>query len=329
MNSKQCKEFTKLWVDMVQKAGPKNWSTYTWYEVGNDLGAGASAMIFDADILGFFQQGGDNKEAGNLGYQAFAANPDKKAPTPNVWIWSLAINDASKQKTPAWCFMQWASSIEHDLFGARKMDFVNPVRASVWNDQDFRRASIDKSYAGYLEQYEASAPGAKIYFTAAAAVLRPDDRLGRSAAEDGTPRKYRSTKGSTSSPQTSMAQLKDAGLGPVTAHSGGARRRPLPLRIRAASSTSGRSHDDMPDPSPSGTGRACPELLPYLLSLPALLVCVGILDAVRERRLLFAAALQSRLPDDAEVHLVRQLHHPCSATPSSGTPFACRCSTPL
>ena len=33
------------------------------------------------------------------------------------------------------------------------------------------RARIDKSYPGYLEQFEASAPGAKIYFTAAAAVL--------------------------------------------------------------------------------------------------------------------------------------------------------------
>ncbi len=61
--------------------------------------------------------------------------------------------------------MQWASSTEHDMFGARKMDFVNPVRASVWKDDDFRNR-IDKSYRGYLEQYDASAPGAKIYFTA-------------------------------------------------------------------------------------------------------------------------------------------------------------------
>ena len=53
---------------------------------------------------------------------------------------------------------------EHDLFGARKMDFVNPVRASVWKDEEFRDR-IAKSYPGYLEQFDASAPGAKIYFT--------------------------------------------------------------------------------------------------------------------------------------------------------------------
>ena len=35
---------------------------------------------------------------------------------------------------------------------------------SVWNDEDFRER-IAKSYPGYLEQFEASAPGSKIYFT--------------------------------------------------------------------------------------------------------------------------------------------------------------------
>jgi multiple sugar transport system substrate-binding protein len=165
MNTAESKAYHELWVKMIQDSGPKNWSTYTWYQVGTDLGAGASAMIFDADILGYFMNGGDNKEKGNIGYAPFAANPDAKAPTPNVWIWSLALSSYSNQKDAAWYFMQWASSVEHDLFGARKMDFVNPVRASVWKDEEFR-GRIDKSYPGYLEQHDVSAPGAKIYFTA-------------------------------------------------------------------------------------------------------------------------------------------------------------------
>lgn len=164
MNSAGSKEYHKLFVKMIQDSGPKNWSTYTWYQVGTDLGAGASATIFDADILGYFMNGKGNKEEGNLGFHAFAANPEAKAPTPNVWIWSLAMNAFGKQKDAAWYFMQWASSTEHDLFGARKMDFVNPVRASVWKDEEFRNR-IDKSYTGYLNQHDLSAPGAKIYFT--------------------------------------------------------------------------------------------------------------------------------------------------------------------
>jgi multiple sugar transport system substrate-binding protein len=165
MNSDGSKAFHKLWVQMIQESGPKNWSTYTWYQVGTDLGAGASAMIFDADILGYFMNGGDNKEKGNIGYAPFAAKAGASAPTPNVWIWSLAMSNFSAQKDAAWYFMQWASSTEHGLFGAQKMDFVNPVRASVWKDEVFRKR-IDTSYPGYLNQHDVSAPGAKIYFTA-------------------------------------------------------------------------------------------------------------------------------------------------------------------
>jgi multiple sugar transport system substrate-binding protein len=165
MNTAGSKDFHKKWVQMIQESGPKNWSTYTWYQVGTDLGAGASAMIFDADILGYFMNGGDNKEKGSLAYAPFAANPAAKAPTPNVWIWSLAMNNAGSQKDATWYYLQWATSTEHDLFGAQKMDFVNPVRASVWKDEIFRKR-IDTSYPGYLNQHDMSAPGAKIYFTA-------------------------------------------------------------------------------------------------------------------------------------------------------------------
>jgi multiple sugar transport system substrate-binding protein len=163
VNSPQCKAFTKLWVEMIQKAGPKNWTNYTWYEVGNDLGAGASAMIFDADILGFFQQEG-TKEAGNIGYQGFAANPDKKEPTPNVWIWSLAINAASANKGAAWLLLQWAVAAQQCQFGATKAKLIDPVRQSAWDDAEFK-TRLKEKYAGYLEQYAVSAPGSKIYFT--------------------------------------------------------------------------------------------------------------------------------------------------------------------
>jgi multiple sugar transport system substrate-binding protein len=164
MATPESKDFHAQWVKMIQESGPKDWSTYTWYQVGTDLGAGASGMIFDADILGYFMNGEGNAEAGNIAYSAFAANPDATEPTPNVWIWSLGMSSFSEQKEAAWTFMQWASGVEHDLFGARKMDFVNPVRQSVWDDEEFQ-GRIAKSYPGYLEQYQASAPGSKIYFT--------------------------------------------------------------------------------------------------------------------------------------------------------------------
>ncbi len=164
VNSAAAKRFTADFVKMVQDSGPKNWATYTWYQVGADLGAGASAMIYDADILGYFMNGGDNKERGNLAYAPLAPNPEAKAPTPNVWIWSLGMSSFSKNKDAAWTFMQWASGTDHLLFGARKADVVNPVRASVWKDPDVQ-ARVEKSYPGYIKQYNASVDQAKIHFT--------------------------------------------------------------------------------------------------------------------------------------------------------------------
>ena len=75
MNTKVSKDYHKMLVKMIQNSGPKNWSTYTWYQVGTDLGAGASATIFDADILGYFMDGGDNKEAGQSRLPRFRRQP--------------------------------------------------------------------------------------------------------------------------------------------------------------------------------------------------------------------------------------------------------------
>ena len=165
MNTPVSKEFHTKWVTMIQESGAPDWSTHTWYQVGTDLGAGSSAMIYDADILGYFMNGGGNAMAGQLAYAPFAANPAAAAPTPNIWIWSLAMSQFSRDLDAAWYFVQWASSQEHGLFGAQQMDFVNPVRASVWADEMFRER-IASSYPGYVEMHDLSAPGASIKFTA-------------------------------------------------------------------------------------------------------------------------------------------------------------------
>jgi len=165
MNTDVSRTFHEKWVQMIQESGAPDWSTHTWYQVGTDLGAGKSAMIFDADILGYFMNGGENAEAGNLSFAPFTANPEATAPSPNIWIWSLAMASAGRQKDATWTFLQWASGPEHGLFGATQMDFVNPVRKSVWADAGFRDR-LSGSYPGYVDMHDLSAPGAKIHFTA-------------------------------------------------------------------------------------------------------------------------------------------------------------------
>lgn len=163
MNTDGSKDFHAKWVKMIQESGAADWSTHTWYQVGTDLGAGKSAMIYDADILGYFMNGGDNAMAGKLAFAPFAASGQGE-PTPNIWIWSLAMSNFSKDKDAAWNFIQWASGPEHGLFGAAEMDFVNPVRQSVWDDPTFRDR-LASGYPGYVNMHDVSAPGASIKFT--------------------------------------------------------------------------------------------------------------------------------------------------------------------
>lgn len=160
MNSPEAKAFTRLWIDMIQKAGPTDWTSYTWYEVGNDLGAGTSAMMYDADIIGFFQEQG-SKQAGNIAYQPFAANPEATDPTSNVWIWSLAMSNFARDKSAAWYFLQWATGSDVLLHGATEGQVVDPVRRSVAESPGFQ----ERMQASYLEQYRRTVGQAKIYFT--------------------------------------------------------------------------------------------------------------------------------------------------------------------
>ncbi|WP_340301889.1 ABC transporter substrate-binding protein [Roseobacter sp. HKCCD7870] len=165
MNTDVSRNFHSKWVEMIQNSGAPDWSTHTWYQVGTDVGAGKSAMMFDADILGYFMNGGDNAEAGNLAFSAFKANPAAAAPTPNIWIWAMAMSSFSTKKDATWYFLQWVTGPEHQLFGAQDMDLVNPARSSVWADEMFRN-KLSASYSGYVEMHDVSAPGASIKFTA-------------------------------------------------------------------------------------------------------------------------------------------------------------------
>ena len=309
MNSAESKEFTKLWVEMIQKGGPKNWTTYTWYEVGNDLGAGASAMIFDADILGYFMNGGQQGGRQPRLSCRSAPNPAAAAPTPNVWIWSLAMCAFSQQPDAGWYFMQWASGTEHTTFGATKMDLVNPVRQSVWDDGDFHKRL--ESYPGYLDQYKASAAGLEDLLHAAAAVLRPDHRMGGQPAEDGG-QGGAGRRGPRPAGRVHRHAAEGRRPGRLTPSPRGPAFAPLvrtaALRPRRRLSPGGggaqrptsrqdpdRGNHHRRHSAPNAPPRR-PRPLPYLLSLPALLVYDRDPDPVLHRRVLFAAALQPGLP---------------------------------
>jgi len=164
MNSDVSVDFTKKWADMLKNSGPANWTNYFWYDVGNDFGAQKSAMIFDADILGFFNnQPGAGAVSGKVAWHPGPAGPDGSLAT-NQWIWSLGMSAQSEKKSAAWTFLQWATGKEHLLLAATTGgNMVDPVRKSVVDNADFQAkmgANTD-----YLNTFGAIIDQTKILFT--------------------------------------------------------------------------------------------------------------------------------------------------------------------
>ena len=166
MNSPCAVEVTEKWTEMVREAGPEGWTTYTWYQAGSDFGAGQAAMLFDADILGYFQNQPGTAPEGVLGNIAWAPGPlgpDGQLKT-NIWIWSLAMNSGSENKDAAWLFMQWATGKDFLTTAAVDYTMVDPVRQSIWDNPDFQDKMAEQT--GYYDTFQTIvANDAKIQFT--------------------------------------------------------------------------------------------------------------------------------------------------------------------
>ena len=155
---------TQEWAKIIQDGGPPAWSSYTWSQCSADLGAGKAAMMFDADIVGYFANvEGASAQSGNI---AFAPPPAAAAGDPissNLWIWSLGMNSTSTKKDAAWLFIQYFTGKEHMLWGAVNASVVNPARDSVRQDPTF--INRIKSATGYNDTLNTVVPEAKIEFT--------------------------------------------------------------------------------------------------------------------------------------------------------------------
>jgi multiple sugar transport system substrate-binding protein len=163
MNSDVSVAFHEKWAAMMRDSGPANWTNYFWYEVGTDLGAGKAAMIYDADILGYFQnQPGGSSIAGKVAWHPGPTGPDGSLLT-NQWIWSLGMNAKSQQKQAAWLFLQWATGKEHLTYAALEGNMVDPVRASIVENGDFQEKMAGNQ--NYLETFNTIIEDTGILFT--------------------------------------------------------------------------------------------------------------------------------------------------------------------
>jgi multiple sugar transport system substrate-binding protein len=164
VDSSDAVEVTTKFARMVKNGGPPGWSNYTWYQCGADLGAGKAAILYDADINGYFQNvPGSTREAGNIGFAPPPVAKEGQQPVSNEWVWQLAMNEASRNKRAAWLFMQYFTGPQFTLWAALNAKTVDPARRLVWDNQKFK----DKiaGMPGYYETFTRTVPRTAIRFT--------------------------------------------------------------------------------------------------------------------------------------------------------------------
>ncbi|SFM17191.1 carbohydrate ABC transporter substrate-binding protein, CUT1 family (TC 3.A.1.1.-) [Gracilibacillus orientalis] len=163
LNSTEAIEITEKFAELVNEAGPSDWSSYTWYQVSNDLAQGKAAFTYDASNWAIFHNvPGEAPEAGNIGVTTPPRTKDDDLGT-NMWVWSIAMNKSSEKKDAAWLFMQYFTGKEHMQWGAIEANVVDPVRESVFESDEYQERIGD--IEGYVETFNELIDGSTIKFT--------------------------------------------------------------------------------------------------------------------------------------------------------------------
>ena len=166
VNSPEAVAMTDLWLGMIAKAGPPDWRGYDWYRCGEDIGSRKAAMMFDADIIGYFKNiSGASQQSGRLA----AAPPlapsgiDPGHIRSNLWVWGLAMNADSENKDAAWYFIQYFTAREFQMYSVLEGKSINPPRRSVFESAAFQEKIA--SMEGFSRTFAGLIDNSAIFFT--------------------------------------------------------------------------------------------------------------------------------------------------------------------
>ena len=154
------------YVAMIQACAPDSWANDNWYQVVDGLSTGKTAMAMDANMFGFWNNiEGASDASGKIAFAPPLTAPDNDEFASNIWIWSLAINAASKNQGAAWYFMQWATSKEMNVRGATDGKLVNPPRASTWEAQEWIDYANQPEFNNFYDTFNTVQANTSLLFT--------------------------------------------------------------------------------------------------------------------------------------------------------------------
>ncbi|ACC76411.1 extracellular solute-binding protein [Paraburkholderia caribensis] len=158
-------QFQKDYVAMIKSCAAPSFANDNWYQVVDGISTGRTAMAIDSNMFGFWNDVAGKSSSGQIAFAPPLHAPGAKSFQSNIWIWSLAINAASKNKGAAWLFVQWATSKQVDLNGALAGKLVNPPRVSTWNDKAWLAYASQPQFNNFVDTFKEVQQRASLLFT--------------------------------------------------------------------------------------------------------------------------------------------------------------------
>jgi multiple sugar transport system substrate-binding protein len=158
-------KFHEDYIAMIKACAAPSFANDNWYQVVDGISSGRTAMAIDSSMFGFWNDVADKPSSGKIAFAPPLRAPGAKSFDSNIWIWSLAINSASRKKAAAWLFVQWATSKKVGLNGALSGKLVNPPRVSTWDNKDWLAYASQPQFNNFVGTFKPVQERAGLLFT--------------------------------------------------------------------------------------------------------------------------------------------------------------------
>ena len=144
LTSPAFEQATNFYVNLVKNYGEKGAGNDSFNQCLNIMQQQKAAMWYDATVAASTLDAAGSPVQGKIG---FAPAPvDKTSSSGWLWSWALAVEGASKNKSQAWTFMDWATSKAYIAYDASKNGWaaVPPgTRLSTYQNPKYLAAAGD------------------------------------------------------------------------------------------------------------------------------------------------------------------------------------------
>jgi sorbitol/mannitol transport system substrate-binding protein len=142
LTSPPFEQATNFYVNLIKNYGEKGAGNDSFNQCLNIMQQQKAAMWYDATVAASTLDAAGSPVQGKIG---FAPAPvDKTTSSGWLWSWALAVEGASKQKSQAWTFMDWATSKAYIAYDASKNGWASVppgTRLSTYQNPSYLAAA--------------------------------------------------------------------------------------------------------------------------------------------------------------------------------------------